>query len=238
MPYTYAYPRPALAVDCVVFGYDGTALKLLLIERAKEPFKGAFALPGGFIKMNETLDDAAKRELWEETGVKDVFLEQLYTFGAPKRDPRDRVISVAYYALARLSHHALKARSDARHAMWHPVDNLPKLAFDHNLIVQTAIARLRSKVTYQPIGFELLPKKFTLTELQRFYEAILGHELDKRNFRKKILRFGILEALGEYQEGVAHRKAEYYRFNKKKYDALVKSGFYFDLQNFMLPQGV
>lgn len=234
MPYTYAYPRPALAVDCVVFGYDGEDLKLLLIERANEPFKGVLALPGGFVKMNETLDDAAKRELWEETGVKDVFLEQLYTFGALKRDPRERTISVAYYALARLSHHALKARSDARHASWQPIRQVPKLAFDHNLIVQTAITRLRNKVTYQPIGFELLPKKFTLTELQRFYEAILERKLDKRNFRKKILKFGILEPLGEFQEGVAHRKAEYYRFNKKKYDALAQSGFYFDLQNFVV----
>ena len=199
MAYTYKYPRAALTVDCVVFGFDESELKVLLIERGREPFKGKWALPGGFVQVNETLDEAARRELTEETGLKNVFLEQLFTFGAVKRDPRERVVSVAHYALVKLTDYKARAASDAANAEWFPVAKLPKLAFDHAEIIATALGRLQGKVRYQPIGFELLPPKFTLSELQHLYEAILETPLDKRNFRKKVLGFGLLAPLDETQ---------------------------------------
>ena len=225
MPYTYKYPRPALTVDCVIFGYDtGQPLRVLLIQRAQEPFEGRWALPGGFVDMAEDLEAAALRELSEETGMKDVFIEQLYTFGAPGRDPRGRVVSVAHYALVNLSEHPVQADSDARRVAWFAVDGLPDLAFDHEHIVQTAIRRLRGKVRYQPIGFELLPPQFTLTQLQDLYEAVLGIQLNKRNFRTRIHKMGVLEAVG-MQEGVSHRPAKLYRFNKDKYEQLVSEKY-------------
>lgn len=229
MAHTYEYPRPALTVDCVVFGLDEEDLKVLLIQRGLEPFAGRWALPGGFVRVDESLDAAARRELQEEAGVKDVFLEQLYTFGDPGRDPRERVVSVAYYALVRLSEHHVKAATDARNAAWFAVDDTPKLAFDHNRILKVAEDRLRGKVRYQPIGFELLPPKFTLRHLQHLYEAILDRPLDKRNFRKKILSMGILVDLDEIETDVAHRAARLYAFDKKRYDAMVRKGFNFEI---------
>jgi 8-oxo-dGTP diphosphatase len=229
MPHHYQYPRAALTVDGVVFGFDAGELKVLLIQRALEPFKGKWALPGGFVRVEETLDDAVRRELVEETGLTDIFLEQLYTFGTVKRDPRERVVSVAYYALVKLSDHHAKAATDAANAQWFPVSQLPKLAFDHGEIVALALARLQSKVHYQPIGFELLPPKFTLSDLQHLYEAILGTELDKRNFRKKVLGFELLVALNETQMSGRHRPAQLFRFDADKYEKLKKRGFNFEL---------
>lgn len=229
MPHAYEYPRPALTVDCVVFGLDEEDLKVLLIQRGLEPFAGKWALPGGFVRVNETLDDAARRELREEAGVKDVYLEQLYTFGEVDRDPRERVVSVAYYVLVNLSEHEVKADTDASNAAWFPMDDTPPLAFDHDRILRTACDRLRAKVRYQPIGFELLPTKFTLSRLQRLYETILGRPLDKRNFRKKILSMGILRDLNEIETDVAHRAARLYSFDKKRYDAMVRRGFNFEI---------
>src|SRR5882757_7626190 len=156
MSYTYRYPRAALTVDCVVFGFDDAELKLLLIQRGLEPFKGRWALPGGFVRVDETVDGAARRKLDEEAGLKNVFLEQLYTFGAVDRDPRERVVSVAYYALVKLSDHRAKAPTDAANAEWFPISKTPKLAFDHAGILATALTRLKAKVRYEPIGFELL----------------------------------------------------------------------------------
>src|SRR6266850_1526509 len=192
MAHTYQYPRAALTVDCVVFGFDEAELKVLLIERGLEPFKGRWALPGGFVRVEETLDEAARRELVEETGLKNVFLEQLYSFGGIKRDPRERVVSVAYYALVKLSDHRAKAATDAANAEWFLVSKLPKLAFDHADILETALSRLKGKVRYEPIGFELLPAKFTLSQLQHLYEVCLEEPIDKRNFRKRILGMGLL----------------------------------------------
>src|SRR6266436_4423785 len=229
MPHTYQYPRPALTVDCVVFGFDGGELKVLLIQRALEPFKGAWALPGGFVRVAETLDQAARRELVEEAGLKNVFLEQLYTFGGVDRDPRERVVSVAYYALVKLAAHNTKAATDAADARWFPVSKVPKLAFDHADILATALARLKGKVRYQPIGFELLPRKFTLSQLQHLYEAVLETELDKRNFRKKVLSFGLLVPLKESQMTGRHRPAQLFRFDTDKYEKLKKRGFNFEL---------
>jgi 8-oxo-dGTP diphosphatase len=229
MPFTYQYPRGALTVDCVVFGFDDAELKVLLIERGQEPFKGKWALPGGFVRVEETLDDAARRELAEETGLQNVFLEQLYTFGTVARDPRERVVSVAYYALVKLSDHKAKAATDAANAEWFPISKLPSLAFDHAEIAGKALARLHGKVRYEPIGFELLPPKFTLSQLQHLYEAIVGTELDKRNFRKKVLGFGLLTPLNETRMTGRHRPAQLFRFDADKYEKLKKRGFNFEL---------
>lgn len=229
MPFSYEYPRAALTVDCVVFGFDEGELKVLLIERGLAPFKGKWALPGGFVRVEETVDEAARRELAEETGLTRVFLEQLYTFGSLNRDPRERVVSVAYFALVKRAEHPATGATDASDAGWFPVAKLPALAFDHAQILETALTRLRGKVRYEPIGFELLPAKFTLSQLQHLYEAVLQAALDKRNFRKKILGMGLLVALDERSQGGAHRPAQLFRFDPKKYAALKKRGFHFEL---------
>jgi 8-oxo-dGTP diphosphatase len=228
-PYTYAYPRPALTVDCAIFGLDDEDLKVLLIQRDRDPFAGRWALPGGFVDMDEPLEAAARRELLEETGLSIAFLEQLYTFGEPHRDPRGRVVSVAYYSLVKLSDHRVQAATDARRAAWFAVGDAPPLAFDHAGILKVAHDRLRAKVRYQPLGFELLPPRFTLRQLQHLYEAILDRSLDKRNFRKKILGMDILVPLEQLEQAVAHRAARLYRFDKRKYDARVRNGFNFEI---------
>jgi 8-oxo-dGTP diphosphatase len=227
--FSYDYARPALTVDCVVFGFDEGDLKVALIKRDVEPFRGKWALPGGFVHVDETLDDAARRELREETGIEPVYLEQLYTFGELDRDPRERVVSVAYYALVKLSDHRIRAATDAAEAAWFAVNDVPSLAFDHGRILDTALARLKGKVRYQPVGFELLPTKFTLSQLQHLYEAILETTLDKRNFRKKILGTELLLELDEIEQDVAHRAARLYRFDDRKYRQLAKRGFNFEL---------
>lgn len=227
--FRHEHARPAVTVDCVVFGLDEGDLKVLLIERGIPPFAGRWALPGGFVRMDEDLETAARRELEEETGVVKVYLEQLYTYGEVDRDPRERVISVAHYALVKLSDHRIKAATDARNAAWFSVSDLPTLAFDHERIAATALVRLKGKVRYQPIGFELLPPKFTLTQLQRLYEVVLETPLDKRNFRKKILAMGFLEELDEIEQDVAHRAARLYRFDKQKYRELTRQGWNFEL---------
>jgi 8-oxo-dGTP diphosphatase len=229
MAFTYNHPHPAVTVDCVVFGYDDSDLKLLLIQRQLEPFAGRWALPGGFVRIEESLEEAARRELTDETGIRSLYLEQLYTFGDPNRDPRERVISVAYYALVKLADHSVRAASDAKEVAWFPVSELPPLPFDHESIVETALRRLKAKVRYEPIGFELLPEKFTLGDLQRLYETVLETPIDKRNFRKKILSMGLLEPLDEYQRDVAHRAAQYFRFNRDSYERLRAHGFNFEL---------
>jgi 8-oxo-dGTP diphosphatase len=227
--HTYEHPRPALTVDCVVFGLDDGTLKVLLIRRALPPFEGKWALPGGFVHIDETLDEAARRELEEETGLKLSYLEQLYTFGAVDRDPRERVVTVSYFALVKLLDHKVQAATDARDAAWFAVDDVPALAFDHVEILAAARTRLRNKVRYEPIGFELLPRKFTLSQLQRLYETVLERALDKRNFRKKVLALGILEELDEVERDVAHRAARLYRFDERRYQRLRKQGLQLEL---------
>jgi 8-oxo-dGTP diphosphatase len=233
MAFTYKYPRPSLTVDCIIFGLDESSrLKILLIQRANDPFMGAWALPGGFVDENETLEAAALRELKEETGVENVFIEQLFTFGNPGRDPRGRVVTVAYFSLINLIQYKIVADTDAQDVKWFPLDELPQLAFDHQEIVNLAISRLRGKVRYQPIGFELLPEEFTLTQLQNLYEVILGLPknggLNKRNFRTKILNMDILKE-GSVLRGVAHRPAQLYRFDEEKYNEYVNKGFNFEI---------
>ncbi len=229
MSYTYEYPRPALTVDCVVFGLDQGNLKVLLIQRDLEPYRNKWALPGGFVDMNEGLESGALRELQEETGVEDIFLEQLYTFGSVGRDPRGRVVTVAYYGLINLDEHILKPASDARNAAWFEFDDMPELAFDHQVIFNAALTRLKGKVSYEPIGFELLPEKFSLTQLQTLYETILEKKFDKRNFRKRIKSMKVLIELDEIQTDVAHRAARLYKFDEQKYLKLRQSGFTFEI---------
>ncbi|MEK7358231.1 MAG: NUDIX domain-containing protein [Bdellovibrionota bacterium] len=234
MSFNYEFPRPALAVDVVVFGYrglenPGEGLSLLLVKRGIEPFKDRWALPGGFVQMNETLDEAAMRELKEESGLKNVFLEQLYTFGEVERDPRERVISVSYFALVQPSKFELKATTDAIDAKWFPMEKRPKLAFDHAEIIEVAVQRLRNKIRYEPIGFELLPRKFTLTQIQSLYETILDQKLDKRNFRRKISSYGILKELDDKVENVPYRAPSLFAFDEGKYRALVKSGYKYEI---------
>jgi 8-oxo-dGTP diphosphatase len=225
--HVYQYPRAALAVDCVVFGLDEGDLKIMLIERDLEPFRGSWALPGGFVRLDETLEEAARRELHEETGLERVYLEQLHAFSGLERDPRERVVSVAFFALVKLADHRVRAATDARDAAWFAVHDLPRLAFDHEQIVEIAVARLRTKARREPIGVELLPPRFTLTQLQRLYETILERPLDKRNFRKKVLATGMLIELGEVERDVAHRAARLYRFDRRRYDQLQKDGIDF-----------
>lgn len=227
--FTYAFARPALAVDCVVFGYRSEQLMLLLIERGEPPFEGKWALPGGFVRIDETLDRAAERELVEEAGLRLSYLEQLYTLGSLERDPRERVVTVAYFALVNTPEHEPRASTDARRAAWFAVGEQPPLAFDHDLIVERGLERLRSKVRYRPIGFGLLDESFTLSELQRLYEVILGRALDKRNFRKKILKLGFVVPTDRKERGVARRAARFFKFDGTRYEALSQRGFDLEL---------
>jgi len=206
-----------VTADIVIFTIRDDALQVLLVRRGIPPFEGAWAIPGGFVLPDESLDDAARRELREETGVEDVWLEQLYTFGEPGRDPRGRVITVAYFALISPDRAPPLAGSDAAEASWFPADRTPRpLAFDHEAILATALDRLRGKLTYTSIGFELLPKKFTLSQLQRVHEAILGESLDKRNFRKRIDALGIVRPLDESVSAGAGRPAQLFAFRRPK----------------------
>ena len=220
-----------VTVDCVVFGVDSDQhdLTVLLIQRDRPPFQDKWALPGGYVHLDESLEQAARRELAEETNLSNVYLEQLYTFGDVDRDPRGRIVTVAYYALVNLHGYSVHGDTDARDAAWFAVEDTPALAFDHERILAVAHERLRNKVRYEPIGFELLPPKFTLTQLQHLYEIILGVLLDKRNFRKKVLSLGILLALDEIEKDVMHRAARLYRFDKSSYQNKTRRGFNFQI---------
>ncbi|MBI3924995.1 MAG: NUDIX hydrolase [Armatimonadetes bacterium] len=205
--------RPSVTVDVVIFTIQQRDLKVLLIRRGQWPFRGRWALPGGFVHEREGLEAAAARELYEETGVKDVFLEQLHSFGDPERDPRTRVITVAYYALVPSDKLALQAEGDASDVNWFSVYDLPELAFDHDRILDAALKALRRKIMQTNVAFQLMTQKFTLTQLQRTYEIILGKPLDKRNFRKKILASGVLIETDETHLQGRHRPARLYRFD-------------------------
>lgn len=211
MAYTYEYPHPAVTTDIVIFTIRDRQLKLLLIKRAGAPFKGKWALPGGFVNPDEDLEESAMRELEEETGLSGVYLEQLYTFGKPKRDPRERVITVAYYALIPSDRLQLRAATDAEAVGWFAMDDLPPLAFDHKEIVALAHQRLAAKLDYSTIAFQFMPDEFTLSELQGVYEIIRGEPLDKRNFRKWVLALEQIEETGKEKREGPHRPAMLYR---------------------------
>jgi 8-oxo-dGTP diphosphatase len=225
-PYTLKTTLPGFesvfSVDCVIFGFQDGELKILLIERNEEPYKDWWALPGLTVKNDEGIECAAERILYELTGLSDIYMEQLYTFGEVNRHPSGRVITVAYYAMIRLTgHKELKpTTSYAKKAFWHPISELPQLAFDHTSIFEKSLQKIRRKISYQPIAFELLPEKFTLTQLQHVYESILNKKLDKRNFRKKMLNYDILKELDEKQRGVSYRAATLYKFDRRKYARL------------------
>lgn len=223
------YEKPSVTADILIFTVKEGDLKVLLVKRKSWPFKGLWAIPGGFVGMEESVEEAAKRELMEETGVKDVYLEQIFTFGEPKRDPRTRVITVAYYALISSDNLKLQAATDVTDVKWFSVEQIPKLAFDHDKILKYALKRIINKIEYTNIAFQLLPEKFTLTELQKIYEAIVGKELDKRNFRKKVKEIGILTPLKDTKMEGAHRPAQLFSFKgiekeekKKKRKTILK----------------
>jgi 8-oxo-dGTP diphosphatase len=220
-----------IAVDAIVFGYKNNSLYVLLIEQQFGSADKYWALPGGLVKNDESLKDAVIRELHEETNVKLNFMEQLYTFGDDiKRDSRNRVISVAYFALVDASNLEIKADTDADKVQWYEIDAIPSLAFDHNLIVEKAILRLKAKLTYEPVGFDLLPNEFLFSELENLYCTILEKEIDRRNFRKKILSYGFLEETEKFSPIKSGRPAKLFRFNKLKYNELIEKGFHFEIK--------
>lgn len=219
-----------LAVDAVVFGYAEQELKLLLIRRNIPPFEGEWALPGGRVLTGESLEMAVERELREETGVEIKYLEQLYTFGAPDRDPRNRVVSVAYFALVNPNQFELVAATDAAAAQWFPCRQLPALAFDHGQIVEYALKRLRAKLSYEPIGLNLLEADFLFSDLEKLYESILDRRIDRRNFRKRFLSFGILTETTLRHSGQKGRPGALFRFDKGRYEALKAKGFIFEIK--------
>lgn len=207
------YEKPSVTVDTVIFTIKDDDLKVLLVKRKITPFKDVWAIPGGFVRIDESLEDAAKRELKEETGIKGTYLEQLYTFGNPKRDPRGRVITVAYMALINSSNVELKADTDVSDAQWFSIKKIPLLAFDHKKILEYALKRLRWKFEYTAVSFSLLEKEFTLTYLQKVYEIVFNKKFDKRNFRKKLLSLNILKKEG-VDKSVSYRPPELYSLKK------------------------
>lgn len=219
-------PGLLVTVDVVIFTIREALLQVLLVRRAAPPFQGDYAIPGGFVHEDESLEEAALRELEEETGVRNVFLEQLYTFGDPGRDPRGRVITVAYYALIGSDQTSLVAGTDAAEARWFAVSSLPPVAFDHKRILDYALERLHNKLEYTTVGFQLLPEKFVLSELQMVYEAILGRPLDKRNFRRKLALLGILKPLREWRK-TGRKPAQLYRFAAARFEKLKDKGILF-----------
>jgi 8-oxo-dGTP diphosphatase len=216
----------SVTVDVVIFTIREGALQVLLVRRGIPPFEGQYAIPGGFVREDELLEDAARRELEEETGVRNVFLEQLYTFGDPARDPRGRVITVAYYALIATDKISLAASGDAAEARWFSMSDLPPVAFDHQRILDYALERLRNKLEYTTVGFQLLPEKFALGDLQAVYEVILGRPLDKRNFRRKVALLGILKPLREWRK-TGRKPAQLYRFAAVRFEKLKDKGILF-----------
>ena len=216
MPYTYKFPHPAVTTDVVLFSLQADDLRLLLIKRKNAPFKGKWALPGGFLDMDEDLESGARRELLEETGIKPEYLEQLATFGAPNRDPRERVVSVAYFGVLQSKSTAVSGSSDALEAAWFSAWELPPLAFDHEEIVTRAKERLIAKFDYTNIVFRILPKEFTIPQLQRAYEIVQGKDIDKRNFRKWISATFHIEETGKSHRAGAHRPAKLYTAGRLK----------------------
>ena len=220
--YCYRYPHPAVTTDCVIFGFDGTKLKVLLVERGIDPYKGKWALPGGFLRMDEDAEQGALRELQEETGLKTAYIKQFQTFTTPDRDPRERVITIAYYALVRLQE--VKGGDDAARAEWFDLTAVPALAFDHDLILRMASNELRKQIHFEPIGFELLPKQFTIKQLQLLYEAILGVKFDRRNFYKKMQHLELLTQVKRDEED-SRQQPFLFEFNADKYNELKHKSF-------------
>ena len=223
LKYSYKYPHPSVTTDCVIFGFDGVKLKVLLVERGMAPYKGRWAFPGGFLNMDESAEEGALRELKEETGLEGAYIRQFHTFSAPQRDPRERVITIAYYALVRMQE--VKGGDDASDARWFALDEVPPLAFDHDQILRKAEKTLRQQIHFEPVGFELLPEKFTIKQLQNLYEAILDMRFDRRNFYNKMRRLGMLELTGDTANPSQRREANLFSFNAEKYAEPKSKGF-------------
>lgn len=219
-----------LAVDAVIFGYDPEeGVSVLLIRRKIEPFKKMWALPGGFVKTGESLDKAVTRELAEEAGVDVHYLEQLYTFGDPYRDPRGHIVSVAFFGVVRPRDVHPVADSDAEDAAWFDIKKLPELAFDHKKIIAVATKRLSGKLTYEPVGFELLDREFPFSDLVKLYQTLLDKNLERTNFRKKLMSLGLVEESDRVVNRGAGRPARLFRFNRKKYFELKERGYHADM---------
>lgn len=222
--YTYDYPHPAVTTDCVIFGYDSKeGLSVLLVQRGGEPYKGCWAFPGGFMRIDEDAETGARRELKEETSLDATYIEQFGCFTDVDRDPRERVITIAFLALVRKTE--VKGGDDAADARWFPISSVPALAFDHDRILRVALRRLKENMHFKPVGFELLPEVFTMPQLQNLYEAILEVNFDRRNFSSKMLKLGILQEAGERPEGTASRIPVQYSFNLDKYNEMKSKGF-------------
>ena len=222
--YVYKYPHPAVTTDCVIFGYgQKEGLSVLLIKRGVEPFKDSWALPGGFIHMDEDAETCAKRELKEETGLEASYIEQFGCFSDVDRDPRERVITIAFFALVRMTE--VRGGDDASDARWYPIDDLPTLAFDHEKILRVALEKLRERIHFMPIGFELLSDVFTMPQLQGLYEAILNVKFDRRNFSTKMLKLGLLTEVGDRPKDAGSRIPVQYGFNEDSYTLMKSKGF-------------
>lgn len=218
--YTYKHPHPSVTVDCVIFGFDGSSLQVLLIERGAEPFKGCWAFPGGFLNMDESAAEGAMRELEEETGLTGAYMEQFHTYSAPDRDPRERVITIAHYALVRTSE--VRPGDDASRARWFSLNEVPPLAFDHARILKDALTRLRERIHFHPVAFSLLPKEFTMKELRTLYEAVFCVSFDHRSFGGRMLRTGLLVKVAP----ASGHKSSVYRFDAEKYEELRRNGIF------------
>lgn len=222
--YCYQYPHPAVTTDCVIFGYDvREGLSLLLVERGIEPYKGFWAFPGGFMRIDETAEECALRELREETTLAPCYIDQFGCFSDVQRDPRERVITIAFFALVHKSE--VQGGDDASRAQWYRIGEVPPLAFDHDRILRVALCKLKEKIHFEPVGFELLPEVFTMPQLQDLYESILEVKFDRRNFANKMLKLGILEVAAERPRGAGPRIPVQYRFNKSNYDKMKAKGF-------------
>lgn len=223
LKYCYKYPHPSVTTDCVIFGFDGTKLRVLLVRRGIEPYKGRWAFPGGFMKMDESAEEGALRELREETGLSGTRVRQFHAFTDPSRDPRERVVTIAFYALAKMQE--VKGGDDAADARWFALDEVPQLAFDHEQMLRKAEQALRRQIHFESVGFELLPEAFTIKELQNLYEAILGVRFDRRNFYSKMKRLEMLEQTAATANPSQKKAAFLFRFNKAKYEELKQKGF-------------
>ena len=221
--YCYKYPRPSVTTDCVIFGFNKDGLSVLLVERGFEPYKGCWAFPGGFLQMDEDAETGALRELKEETGFETNAIEQFGTFTDVNRDPRGRVITIAYYALVQKGH--VKGGDDAVQARWFPINSIPPLAFDHDNILRIALKTLKERIHFKPIGFELLPPIFTMPQLQKLYECILEVKFDRRNFANKMLKLGMLDEVPTETERKGTRNPKNYRFNEERYQQIKSNGF-------------
>lgn len=220
--YSYEYPRASMATDQVIFAFDGQKLNVLLVQRGEEPYKDRWAFPGGFLRMDETLEECARRELEEETGLKGIEPEQFGVYSDVYRDPRCRVLTTAYYTLTKMAD--VQGGSDAKKAQWFPMDKVPTLAFDHDKILRDAMRRLREDLHFRPVGFELLPEEFAIPRLMALYEAILGVHFDRRNFTRRITGTGILNDLGRKDPNAKHNPGNLYSFNREAYEQFKQSG--------------